>query len=43
MADRKPKRMKNRPKRFVNEISIGKPDKKKRKRKLQITICMRLK
>jgi SpoVK/Ycf46/Vps4 family AAA+-type ATPase len=37
MADSRPKRVKNRPKRFVNEISVGKPD-KKRKRKLKIKI-----
>jgi hypothetical protein len=37
-----PKRVKNRPKRFVNEISVGKPF-KKRKRKFQIKICIILK
>ena len=31
MADSRLKRVKNRPKRFVDEISVGKPDKKKKK------------
>ena len=42
MADDKPSRVRNMPKRLVGEISVGTPI-KNRKWKRQATICMKLK